>query len=67
METKVGSELLKHKKEVIRGFKDAFDLLKDLEKHPEKLKQLPSKGILVKTKKRRMIIPTNGNGRTFVL
>ncbi len=67
METKVGHELIRHKREVIQGFKDAFDLLQDLEKHPEKIEKLPKKGILVKTKKRRMIIPTNGNNRTFVL
>lgn len=66
METKVGSELLKHKKEVIEGFREAFDLLKDLEKHPEKLKKLPRKGVLVKTKRGRMIIPTNG-GKTLLL
>lgn len=67
METRVGHELIKHKKEVIQGFKDAFDLLKDMEKHPEKLEKLPRKGILVRTKKRRMIVPTNGNDRTFLL
>lgn len=66
METKVGSELLKHKKEVIEGFREAFDLLKDLEEHPEKLKKLPRKGVLVKTKRGRMIIPTNG-GKTLLL
>ena len=66
METKVGHELLKHKKEVIQGFKEAFDLAMDLEKHPEKLKKLPRKGILVRTKRGRMIIPTNG-GKTLLL
>ena len=66
METKVGSDLLKHKKEVIEGFREAFDLLKDLEKHPEKLEKLPRRGILVKTKRGRMIIPTNG-GKTLLL
>lgn len=66
METKVGHELLKHKKEVIQGFKEAFDLAIDLENHPEKLKKLPRKGILVRTKRGRMIIPANG-GKTLLL
>jgi len=37
METKAGRELIRHKREVIQGFKDTFELLKDLDKHPQTL------------------------------
>lgn len=47
---------LPSKKEVTRAFKEMGDLLIDLEKHPKKLEKLPKKGILVDTKKGKMIV-----------
>ena len=41
---------------VKKGFKEAFDLILELEKHPKKLEKLPKKGILVDTKKGKMIV-----------
>ena len=67
METKIARQLLKHKKEIIQGFEESFDLLMELQKHPQKLKRLPRKGILVKTKRGRMIISAKTNGTKTLL
>jgi hypothetical protein len=52
METKIGKELLEHKKEVVKGFKESFDFILELEKKPEKIEKLPKRGTLVKRGKR---------------
>lgn len=57
--TEIGKWLSGHKKEVVKGFMDSFDFILELNKHPEKLKRLPDKGILIRKGKRFMIKPEN--------
>lgn len=60
-ETEIGKWLSGHKKEVVKGFTDSFDFILELDRHPEKLKRIPDKGILTRKGKKFIIKPENGH------
>jgi len=49
--------LLTKRRDILRGFETAFDVIKKLNKHPEKIRQIPNKSTMVNVKGHLMFLP----------
>lgn len=52
---------------VKKGLIDSFEVILELDKNPKKLKELPSRSILIRRGNRRMLIPVKKKSHVIVI